>query len=147
MNKKWNKQFIGGEWREGNSERVYVDQNPYNEETIAEIRLANEMDIDEAYKAAKDAQEEWAQVNAYQRQAIIEKAAQIVERRREEIVQILVEENGASHTKANIEISGAIGIMKESATFPLRMHGQIMPSIIPGKENRVYHNPVSSGDH
>ena len=142
MNKKWNKQFIGGEWREGNSERVYVDQNPYNEETIAEIRLANEKDIDEAYQAAKEAQKEWEQVNAYQRQAIIEKAAQIVERKREEIVQILVEENGASHTKANIEISGAIGIMKEAATFPLRMHGQIMPSIIPGKENRVYHNPA-----
>ena len=123
MYKKWNKQFIGGEWKEGNSERIYVDQNPYNEETIAEIRLANEKDVDEAYRSAKEAQKEWEKVNPYQRQAIIEKAIQIVEKRREEIVEVLVVENGASYTKANIEVSAAIGIMKESATFPLRMLG------------------------
>ena len=65
MYKKFNKQYIGGEWIEGNSDRVYVDQNPYNEETISEIRLANEKDIDKAYQAAKEAQKEWEQVNPY----------------------------------------------------------------------------------
>ncbi|WP_245590442.1 hypothetical protein [Aneurinibacillus terranovensis] len=53
MNAKWNKQFIGGQWREGNSERVYADKNPYNDDILAEIRLANEKDIDEAYRSAK----------------------------------------------------------------------------------------------
>lgn len=72
----------------------------------------------------------------------MEKAIELVKERREELVKILVEENGASHTKANIEIDAAIGIMKEAATFPLRMQGKIMPSVIPGKENRIYLDPA-----
>lgn len=139
---KWNKQFIGGQWREGNGERVYEDKNPYNDETLVKILLANVEDINEAYLSAKDAQREWEQVNAYQKVRVIEKAVELLNERRAELVEILINENGASHTKANIEIDASIGIMKEAATFPLRMHGQIMPSIIPGKENRIYHNPA-----
>ncbi|PLT31458.1 aldehyde dehydrogenase family protein [Peribacillus deserti] len=142
MYEKWNKQFIGGEWREGNGERVYEDKNPYSEETLVQIRLANSEDIDEAYRSARKAQKEWEEINAYDRVTIMEKAVELVKERREEIVKILIDENGASHTKANIEVDGAIGIMKEAATFPLRMHGKIMPSVIPGKENRIYHNPA-----
>ena len=142
MYKKWDKQFIGGQWREGNGDRLYEDKNPFNDTTLVQIRLANVADIDEAYHSAREAQKEWEQVNAYQKVAVIEKAVELVNERREELVDILVNENGASHTKANIEIDAAIGIMKEAATFPLRMHGQIMPSVIPGKENRIYHNPA-----
>ncbi|RFU63107.1 aldehyde dehydrogenase family protein [Peribacillus glennii] len=142
MYEKWNKQFIGGEWREGNGERVYEDKNPYSEETLVQIRLANTEDIDEAYRSAREAQKEWEEINAYDRVAIMEKAVELVKERREEIVKILIAENGASHTKANIEVDGAIGIMKEASTFPLRMHGKIMPSVVPGKENRIYHNPA-----
>ncbi|PLT31943.1 aldehyde dehydrogenase family protein [Bacillus sp. V5-8f] len=142
MYEKWNKQFIGGEWREGNGERVYEDKNPYSEETLVQIRLANTEDIDEAYRSAREAQKEWEEINAYDRVAIMEKAVELLKERREEIVKILIDENGASHTKANIEVDGAIGIMKEAATFPLRMHGKIMPSVVPGKENRIYHNPA-----
>lgn len=142
MYKQWDKQFIGGQWREGNGERIYEDKNPFNEETLATIRLANTADIDEAYQSAKKAQKEWEQVNAYQKVAIMEKAVELVKERKEELVQILIAENGASHIKANLEVEAAIGIMKEASTFPLRMHGQIMPSVIPGKENRVYHNPA-----
>jgi aldehyde dehydrogenase (NAD+) len=142
MYEQWNKQFINGEWREGNGQTVYADKNPYNEETLAEIRLASVEDIDEAYRSAQKAQQEWKKVNAYQKVAIIEKAIELVKERREELLKILVEENGASHTKANIEIDAAIGIMKEAATFPLRMQGKIMPSVIPGKENRIYLDPA-----
>lgn len=139
---KWNKQFISGQWREGNGERIYEDKNPYSEETLVKIRLASVEDIDEAYRSAKQAQQEWEQVNAYQKVSVLEKAIELLKERREEIVNILIDENGASHVKANIEVDAAIGIMKEAATFPLRMHGQIMPSVIPGKENRIYRNPA-----
>ncbi len=139
---KWNLQFIGGQWREGRSQTVYTDQNPYNESTLVQIRLASAEDVDQAYRAAKEAQQEWEAVNAYQKVAVMEKAAELLKERREEIIRILIEENGASHLKANIEADAAMGILKEAATFPLRMQGKIMPSVIPGKENRIYHKPA-----
>ncbi|KGR89658.1 aldehyde dehydrogenase [Ureibacillus massiliensis 4400831 = CIP 108448 = CCUG 49529] len=142
MYNHWNKQFINGQWREGNSNSVYRDVNPFNDEVLAEIRLANIEDIDEAYKAAEKAQKEWEAINVYERAAIMEKAVDLLEERKDEILQILVVENGASYTKAKIEINASIAIMKEAATFPLRMHGRLMPSVIPGKENRIYQKPA-----
>ncbi|GAB7388888.1 benzaldehyde dehydrogenase [Bacillaceae bacterium] len=139
---RWNKLFISGEWKEGSSQRIYADKNPFNEETLVEIRLATKDDIDEAYKAAKRAQAEWKKVNPYQRSAIMEKAAELLAERREEIVEILVAETGSSHIKANVEIDFATGIIKEAATFPVRMRGHILPSLIPGKENRIYRFPA-----
>jgi aldehyde dehydrogenase (NAD+) len=64
------------------------------EETLVEIRLASVEDIDEAYRSAQKAQQEWKQVNAYQKVAIMKKAIELVKERREELVKILVEENG-----------------------------------------------------
>ncbi|GAA4721876.1 aldehyde dehydrogenase family protein [Brevibacillus fulvus] len=137
----WNKQFIGGEWREGKG-KTYVDQNPFNDELLTEIRLASVEDIDAAYRAAKEAQKIWGKVNAYERSRVMEKAAELLEQRRKEIAEILVVESGSSYTKANVEIDFAIAIIKESASFPLRMTGTIMPSMVPGKENRIYRNPA-----
>nr|WP_106779526.1 aldehyde dehydrogenase family protein [Lysinibacillus timonensis] len=142
MYTQWNKQFIGGQWRDGKSSTVYTAVNPFNGDALAEIKLASVEDIDEAYKAAESAQKEWEAINVYDRAAIMEKAVDLLMERKGEILKILVEENGASHTKAEIEINAAMGIMKEAATFPLRMHGHLMPSVIPGKENRIYQKPA-----
>ena len=44
-----NKQFIDGEWRDGKSAIVYEMTNPYNNQVIDKVKLANKEDIDEAY--------------------------------------------------------------------------------------------------
>jgi acyl-CoA reductase-like NAD-dependent aldehyde dehydrogenase len=139
---KWNKQFIGGTWREGSSENFYMNQNPFNEESLVEIKLATIDDVNEAYECAKAAQKEWAKVNAYAKSAIMEKAVQLLAERREELADFLVEETGSSYLKANTEIELTLALMKEASAFPLQMHGTITPSLIPGKENRMYRTPV-----
>ncbi len=47
-----NKQFIGGVWRDGASQKVLTDRNPYNGKPIAEFKLGNLADLDEAYRSA-----------------------------------------------------------------------------------------------
>src|SRR5215510_4741978 len=69
-----NKQFIGGLWRDGKSSKVLADCNPYNAIKIADFKLANLLDLDEAYKSAAAAQKVWAEVNAFEKRAILEKA-------------------------------------------------------------------------
>ncbi|MGQ7277776.1 aldehyde dehydrogenase family protein [Brevibacillus thermoruber] len=138
----WNKQFIAGEWREGRSKDSYEDKNPYNDETLVYIRLANLDDINDAYESAKRVQKEWAQVNPYERSRIMERAAELLSQRRQELIDIITTETGSSVVKANVEIDFAMAIIKEAATFPIRMRGHILPSLIPGKENRIYRNPA-----
>ena len=44
--------------------------------------------------------------------------------------------------KAGFEIGLVKNIIREAATFPLRMEGKILPSIEDDKENRLYRIPV-----
>jgi len=138
----WNKLFIGGSYVEGSSNTVYENTNPYNGEVLARIKLASRADVDAAYKAAQKAQPEWENTPAAAKAQVMEKAAQILAERRDEVVKLLMEEGGSSVIKANIEVDLCIGLIKETATFPFRLRTEIVPSVIPGKENRIYQAPV-----
>ncbi|CAM3860767.1 benzaldehyde dehydrogenase [Aeromicrobium ponti] len=139
-----NKQYIDGEWRDGTGKTIYKDTNPFNEETLAEFKMASVEDISEAYQSAKQAQKAWSETNPFERSTIMENAVRIMNERREELVELLVLESGSSHLKANVEIDFCIAITREAASFPLRMDGTMVPSLVPGKENRVYRKPLGA---
>lgn len=136
------KQFINGTWRDGASNNICVDLNPYSNEHITQFNLANIQDIDEAYHAAKTNQTEWSIVNPYRKREILESTIDVIDYHKEEIVEIIIQELGGTRLKAEFEISLTKDFIKEAATHPLRMIGQIIPSMVPGKENRIYRNPV-----
>ncbi len=136
------KQFIAGQWRDGAAGTTKQDVNPYDDAVVAEFALASEADLDEAYRAAAEAQKEWAAVGPGKRAAVLRRAAELLEERRAEIVDWLVKESGSTVIKANIEVSLAAGITQEAASFPSRVHGTIHPSNTPDREMRVYRKPV-----
>jgi len=131
-------QLIAGTWRAGSSERSASDVNPFDDSVITDIQQASAADVDEAYEAAKKAQPEWAALTPSKRSAIIYKAAELLEEKRAEIVELLIQESGSTRSKANLEVTLAANITREAASFPGRTHGRISPSNTPGKENRVY---------
>ena len=61
-------------WRDGSSAKSLADLNPYNGRTIATFKLANLQDLDEAYRSGEAAQKIWADVNPFEKRAILEKA-------------------------------------------------------------------------
>lgn len=137
-----NKQLIEGQWQDGTGTSIYEDMNPYNGEVVAKFKMARKEDVDRAYRAAQAAQKEWSKVNAFDKSTIMENAARIMMDKRDDFIQLLIEETGSSFIKANVEIDFCISIIRESASFPLRMGGEMVPSLVPGKENRVYRNPL-----
>ncbi|MGG4456191.1 aldehyde dehydrogenase family protein [Brevibacillus porteri] len=136
------KQYINGEWRDGLGAKTLQDINPYNEEVIAEFKMANLEDIDAAYKAAANAKKEWDEVNAYTKSRMLARAVHYIEENEEEIIQIIIRELGGTRLKAFFEIGLVKDIIREAATFPVRMEGKILPSPVDGKENRLYRIPA-----
>jgi vanillin dehydrogenase len=139
---KLNQQYIGGQWRDGKSQKVLSDRNPFNEEVIARFQLASLADLDEAYRSAASTQKVWADVNPFEKQRILEKAITWVEQNEGELADLIIEELGGTRLKAMIEIFLAKNFLKEASTYPLRMTGEILPSTIDGKENRLYRVPA-----
>ena len=143
MVKQFDKQFIGGKWKQGkDSEHVNEDKNPYTQETILKIQGANTEDVDEAYQAAQRAQKEWMKQTPEERSAVISKAAKLIEEKQEEIIDWLIKEGGATQIKAGLEVNLAKGITEEAISFPMRMEGKILPTNVPGEESFVTHRPV-----
>ncbi|WP_295485266.1 aldehyde dehydrogenase family protein [uncultured Pseudomonas sp.] len=133
---------IAGTWREGRTDQWLQVSDPYNGQALLQIKQADRQDLDEAYRAAERAQVEWAATGPAQRAAILQRAVQIFDARREEIIDWIIRESGSTRIKAQIEWGAARGITQESASFPARVHGRILPSNVPGKENRVYREPL-----
>lgn len=136
------RQFIGGEWRAGKSSDVAPDLDPYSGDTLAEIRLADRQDLDDAYRAARAAQPEWAAALPMERAAVMSQAAAVMEERRDEIIDWLIREAGSTRVKATMEWSTVNAVMLEAARQAYGTEGHILPSDVPNKEGRVYRQPV-----
>ena len=133
---------LNGKWRAGKSGRVAEDRDPYSNELLVSIALANEQDLDEAFAAATAAQPQWKEMLPGEKAAIVRRAGELMEARRDEIVDWLVHESGSTRIKANVEWEYAARVTFEASTFPTRVEGPIMPCDIRGKESRVYREPV-----
>jgi len=136
------RQLIDGEWREGSGDQTLVDINPYDGSVLAEFPIATADDIDAAYRAAARAKEEWDRVNPYAKRTVFENAVKYVEANAPDITEVIVDELGGTRLKAGFEIGLVIDMLKEAATFPLRMEGKILPSAVDERENFLYRIPV-----
>lgn len=135
-------QYIAGEWRPGRQGEKEVDTDPYTGETLAEIAMADAADLDEAYRAAEEAQRGWAVLLPSERAAVMLRSVNVIEARHDEIVDWLVREAGSTRYKAELEWQFVHSITVEAASFPYRMDGSILPLNERGKESRAYRQPL-----
>lgn len=135
-------QFIAGRWCAGSSGKVLEDHNPYNGALLTRISLANQTDLDLAYRSAASAQRDWAALLPGERAAVFFRAVAILDARHAEIVDWLIAESGSTRTKAQIEWAAVRATMLAAASMPARVQGRILPVDIPGKDSRVYRKPL-----
>ncbi|HWT91440.1 MAG TPA: aldehyde dehydrogenase family protein [Solirubrobacteraceae bacterium] len=133
---------IAGAWRAGRSGDTQADTDPWSGETLTEIPLANREDLDEAYAGAVEAQREWAARPPRDRAQVMRDAAQVLQARKDEVVRWIVRESGGTKAKGELEHGLVLSVLNEAASMPHHVAGTIMPSDVPGKENRVYKRPV-----
>lgn len=134
-------QYIGGEWREGNSEKTITSVDSFKDEEYISFQASSMDDVNEAFQSAKEVQKDWEQTNAFERNEIMQKAADILENRKEEIINILVEDSGSTLMKANMEVDLTISIIRLAETMPFKMETIVNESMIPGKKNNMIRKP------
>ena len=126
------RQLIAGEWIEAEGGRIFNDINPYNGDVFAEIPASSGTDTARAIAAADKAFPAWAAMGARTRQALFLKAADIVERRANELVDIMARETGASNPFSRFQIQWSVGLLRQAAGYPYLSGGEIVPSDTPG---------------
>lgn len=92
---KYSNLYINGAWVPATG-RTWIDViNPTTEEPVASVLSASETDVNAAVAAAKAAFPSFSETSVEERRALLEKALEIFERRREEFAQTLTKEMGA----------------------------------------------------
>lgn len=134
--------YIGGHWRHGKTDQELENTNPYNGELIFKFKEASSEDIDEACLMAKKQQEQWASTLPSEKAALLNRVAEVMETRKEEIVNWLIQEAGSTYQKASLEHSLAKNFFKSAAVIPFMIKGKILPTEIPGKESLAYKQPI-----
>jgi acyl-CoA reductase-like NAD-dependent aldehyde dehydrogenase len=85
------RQFIGGEWTGASGEGIFEDLDPYSGEVVATVAAGTREDARQAIEAAFPA---WSPSPPAERQRVLLAAADILERRAEEVVGLLARETG-----------------------------------------------------
>ena len=125
---------IAGQWRVGRLGETADDVDPWSDDVLVRLPLANADDADAAFRGAADAQPDWAATLPTERAEVFHRAARIMEDRRDEIVDWLIREAGGIRPRAEWEWTAVRAVLLESASYPTRAAGAILPAaLIPGK--------------
>ena len=120
--------LIDGEWTDSASVGEIVVESPGNRKPIASVPRGRAEDIDLAVRAAAKAFESWSRAVPRERGRMLQKIADAVEARVEELARIIAEETGnALRTQARPEAKGAADIIRYFGGLASELKGETIP--------------------
>jgi len=122
------KMYINGEWVESVDGTQFDDFNPYTGELFARMANGGKEDSRKAIEAAAAAQPGWAAVPPTQKRNLFLKAADILERRKEEFIKLLAEEVGGALPFGMFQVTLGPNFLREAGSQVHRVNGKIIPS-------------------
>lgn len=123
--------FIGGKWVDAADGKTFEDMNPYTGEVYAHLPACKREDARRAIEAAQAAFPEWAKTPPSVRRKIFLKAADIMERRQEELVKAMMEEVGGTIGISMFQMFFVPGLYRTAAQAAYEVKGEIIPADYP----------------
>jgi acyl-CoA reductase-like NAD-dependent aldehyde dehydrogenase len=134
--------YIAGAWTESVSEARMEATSPATGEPIGTVPEGTHEDVRRAIAAANDAWRGWASTSAFERAAAMERIAQIIEERREELARTLTLDQGKPlQAEAYDEVDELIEYFKMASADITRLEGAMPPSVDAGKRVLLYRVP------
>ena len=131
MSAKTHKMFIGGQWVEAASGKTFEDMNPYTGEVYAYLPAGKREDAKRAIEAAQAAFPDWAKTPPSVRRRVFLKAADIMERRQDELVKAMMEEVGGTIGISMFQMFFVPGLYRSAAAAAFDVKGEIIPADYP----------------
>jgi acyl-CoA reductase-like NAD-dependent aldehyde dehydrogenase len=116
--------------------------NPANGKTVAKVYMCSPKEMTQAIDAADAAKEAWGNTSPAEREIVLIRAAEILEAKRGEIVDVLIDEAGSTFGKAQFEVSFTVSMIRASSGEARRIFGQVIPSDVPGLLSFAIRRPL-----
>jgi acyl-CoA reductase-like NAD-dependent aldehyde dehydrogenase len=136
------RQFIGGRWTEASTGETFDDLDPFTGEVVARVPAGTRDDARQAIEAAVAAFPAWSATPPAVRQKVFLAAADILERRSDEVIRMLARETGCTFGFAMFQMGFVPGLFRQAAALAYSPIGQIIPSDSPGTFAMGIRRPV-----
>lgn len=121
--------FINGEWVEPTSGMTEPSINPANrKEIVGYVPASGVEDLNNAVAAAKEASKAWRNLTGAERGNYLFQAANVLERRADEVAEAMTREMGKTFPEAKGETMRGVAILRYYAGEGMRKTGDVIPS-------------------
>src|SRR5882762_364381 len=141
---QYDRLFIAGEWAVPSTTGVIEVVSPSSEEVIGVVPEGTPADMDRAVQAARDAFDhgKWRWMDVEERAQVLERAADLLEARSEEVARMITDEMGTPISYAtSAQVPGPIFMLRMNARWA-REFAFEEPMEDGGRRSLVVHEPV-----
>lgn len=135
-------QSIGGVWQNASNGGVWEVLNPATEEVVRTVPFGNGEDCRRAIEAAAVALPAWSGKTAYERAALLKKAAELIRERVADLARSTVLESGKPIAQAKGEWGVAADLFEWFAEEAKRAYGRWVPSRNAARRQLIIRQPV-----
>ena len=130
----YKKILIDGQWIDAASGKRFETHNPATGELLATVAEGDAEDINRAVAAARRAFEgPWSKVKPYERQGLLLKLADLVEKNFEELSQLDTLDMGAPISRTRGNKLRVLGMLRYYAGQATALHGETIENSLPGE--------------
>jgi glyceraldehyde-3-phosphate dehydrogenase (NADP+) len=112
-------------------------KNPYNNQLVETLALGDEPDIGRAIEIAKQGFSILKNLPAGERAKILERTAEIIEKRKDDFAKTIALESGKTINEARGEVGRAINTMKLSSLTAIQLTGKTVRFDLGGYSNKI----------
>ena len=122
----WKGRWFSGRWQEAANTSSVTDKATGEE--LSRIGLATPADLNACARIAAAAQAAWALTAPEERAAVFRRAAQVVERHRDELAGWIMRESGGLRAKADMELRSTLTTLHAAAAMMGEPQGLVLPN-------------------
>jgi acyl-CoA reductase-like NAD-dependent aldehyde dehydrogenase len=133
---------VAGKWVESEAGGRMEATSPATGETIGSVPEGTREDAQRAIAAANAAWREWAARSPFERAAALERVAELIVERRDELARALTLDQGKPlHAEAYVEVAELVEYWRMAAADATRLEGALPPSVDASKRVLAYRVP------
>jgi aldehyde dehydrogenase (NAD+) len=126
--------LINGEWVRAASGKTFESRNPATGDLLATVAEGDKEDIDRAVAAGRAAFEgPWSKFKPYERQALLLKIGDLVEKHYDELSVLDTLDMGAPITRTLGTRQRVLGMLRWYAGMATSIHGETIENSLPGE--------------
>jgi acyl-CoA reductase-like NAD-dependent aldehyde dehydrogenase len=132
--------FIDGKLIE--AAETFAVLNPFTGETLGSVACSKVQDVEIAVESSHQSFTNWANLAAWEREKILLKCADALEKNAEKLTDILIDESGSCITKARYETGYTPRLFRAAAGEATRLYGETMPNERATRMTFVVREPI-----